>query len=420
MKIKRILSAVLCGSLLFTCVGMTGCGETKPSNTLDGKKLVVYGDSLTAFGTWPLTTAENCNMYLFNGATGGINTSEALDRFEKYVIEREPDFVTFCFGQNDLLMEGIDQPQVTPAQFKENLKIMCEKTTEIGATPILMTCSYMALGYWWSSQGQNRTHYANVGSPLDWLDQYCDAVRELAEEGGYGLVDIRAACDEYDANLFLTQDGVHLADLGNQVYAELLTAYLKSTYGNDPKAEKITTRYPSVSSPAEPAEMDIISYDPADWDTPIAGEMEFDVNDEGHLLICNTTGKWPDAQYTADTSVYVPVEGTKLVCDFFTSPGVSTSIILFYNGATPFATTVGQYEVINTHLGVNTAPVSNDITPNQDVQVTIDLKDVVPDTAIDEKGNVLISGVKIYAAGGMYVPVVVRKLAVATNGAPNE
>ena len=420
MNMKRILSFMLCGSLLFTCVGFAGCGANTPKNTLDGKKLVVYGDSLTAFGTWPLTTAENCNMYLFNGATGGINTTEALERFDKYVLERDPDFVTLCFGQNDLLMEGVDQPQVTPAQFKENLKIMCEKVTAAGATPILMTCSYMAIGYWWSSQAQNRTHYANVGSPIEWLEQYCNAVRELAEEGGYGLVDIRKACDEYNTEEFLTKDGVHLAELGNQVYADLLTAYLQETYGNDPKAEKITTRFPCTSSPAEPATLDIVSYDPADWDTPVAGEMEFDTNDEGHLLISNTNGRWPDAQYTADTSVYVPLEGTKLVCDFYTSPGVNTSIILFYNGATPFATTVGQYEVINTHLGVKTEPVSNDISSNQEVQVTIDLKDVVPDTAVDDKGNVMISGVKVYAAGGMYVPVVIRKLAVSTQGAPNE
>ncbi len=423
MNMKRILSLVLCGTVLLGCVGMTACSkmpEKANTMTLDGKKLVVYGDSLTAFGTWPLTTAENCNMYLFNGATGGINTTEALERFDKYVLERDPDFVTLCFGQNDLLMEGVDQPQVTPDQFKENLKIMCEKITEAGATPILMTCSYMTVAYWWSSQAQNRGHYVNVGTPYEWLEQYCEKVRELAAEGGYDLVDIRKACDDYEPTEFLVDDGVHLADKGNEVYAALLSEHLKSKYGNDPNAEKITSRFPFTPSPAEPAVTDIISYDPTKWDTPIAGEMEFDTNDDGHLLISNTTGRWPDAQYAADTSVYVPVEGTELVYDFTTSPGVCTSVLLFYNGATPFAPTSGQYEVINKKLGVKTEPVSNDISSAQDVKGRIPLKDVVPETAIDEKGNVMISGVKIYAAGGMYVPVVVRQLAVATNGAPNE
>lgn len=419
MNMKRILSLMLCGTLLVGCVGMTGCSD-KYENALDGKKLVAFGDSLTAFGTWPLTTAENCNMYLFNGAVGGINTTEALERLDKYVIEREADFVTLCFGQNDLLMQGKDKPQVTPDQFKENLKTMCEKITAAGAIPILMTCSYMNESIWWTSQGQKTFHYENVGTPYEWLEQYCEKVRELAAEGNYDFVDIRKACDEYDVAEFLTDDGVHLADLGNQVYAELLTKHLQDKYGNNPRAKKIESRFPCISSPAEPAELPIISYDPADWDTPNAGEMEFDKNEEGHLLISNTTGRWPDAHYAADTSVYVPVEGTRLVCDFFTSPGVNTSIILFFNGATPFATTTGQYVVINTHLGVKTEPGSDDICSGQEVQKTIDLKDIIPETAIDEKGNTLISGVKIYAAGGMYVPVVIRKLAVATNGEPNK
>ena len=419
MNMKRVLSLMLCGTLLVGCVGMSGCSN-KYENALDGKKLVAFGDSLTAFGTWPLTAAENCNMYLFNGAVGGINTTEALERFERYVIEREADFVTLCFGQNDLLMEGVDNPQVTPEQFKDNLKTMCEKITAAGAVPLLMTCSYMNESIWWSSQAQNRAHYVNVGTPYEWLEQYCEKVRELAAEGNYDFIDIRKACDEYDVGEFLTDDGVHLADLGNQVFADMLTKHLQEKYGNDPKAEKIETRFPCISSPAEPAELPIISYDPADWDTPNPTEMEFDTNEDGHLLISNTNGKWPDAHYAADTSVYVPVEGTKLVVDLFTSPGINTSIILFFNGATPFATTTGQYAVVNTHLGVKTEPVSNDISSAQEVQATVDLKEFIPETAIDEKGNVLISGVKIYAAGGMYVPVVIRKLAVATNGEPNQ
>ncbi len=418
MDMKRLLSLMLCGTLLFGCVGMTGC--SKNENTLDGKKLVVYGDSLTAFGKWPLATAENCNMYLFNGATGGINTDEALERFDKYVLTREPDFVTLCFGQNDLLMKDVDKPQVTPEKFKENLKTMCEKITEIGAVPILMTCSYMNEAIWWSSQAQNRAHYVNAGTPYEWLEQYCEKVRELAEEGNYGLVDIRKACDEYKPSEFLVEDGVHLADKGNEVYTALLTEYLQKTFGNDPKAEKIACRFPFTAAPAEPAVTDIISYDPADWDADGAGEIEFDTNDDGALLISNTTGKWPNAQYTADNSFFASVEGSKLVFDFYVSPGVNTSILLFFNGATPFAPTSGQYVTINNKLGVKTEAGSGDISAAQEVKGEVDLKDIVPESAIDENGNVLISGVKIFAAGGMYVPVVVNKLAVSTTGAPNE
>ncbi len=428
MNMKRILSLILCSSLLLGCAALGGCSEEPETpvdpapltgKVLDGAKLVVFGDSLTAFGTWPLTVAEETNMYLFNGATGGINTTEALDRFDKYVANQDPDFVTLCFGQNDLLMNGPNLPQVTPEDFKANLKTMCEKIVELDATPILMTCSYMNENIWWSSQGQNRTFYTQVGTPIEWLEQYCEAVRALASEEGYDLVDIRKACDEYSASEFLTDDGVHLADLGNEVYAAKLVEHLKANYTVDPNAEKITNRYPHISTPAEPAVTDIISYDPAKWDYDDA-VMTMKADENGALTLCNLNNQWPDAQYAAVESVYAPYQDTELVYDFSTDLGVATSILLFFDGATPSASTEGKYIKINTNLGVTTNS-AEDIVGGQDCQGSVKLSDLnIPETAIDDNGNVLISGVKIYAAGVMLNYVTVRQLALSTNGAPNE
>ncbi len=165
MKKRTIVSLLLCVALLLGTIGMTGCSGG--DKQLDGAKLLTYGDSLTAFGTWPLTVAENCNMYLFNGATGGINTKEAIDRFDRYVANRDPDFVTLCFGMNDLLMQAKNAPQVTPDKFKENMKTMCDMIVELEATPILMTSSYMNEDVFFASQGQNRANYADVGTPIE-------------------------------------------------------------------------------------------------------------------------------------------------------------------------------------------------------------------------------------------------------------
>ena len=449
MNMKRWLSVLLTSTLLLGCCAFSGCGDNtaEPEATddtapvvdnndngddgnneeeivvnpkvLDGAKLVVFGDSLTAFGTWPLTAAEETNMYLFNGATGGINTDEALERFDKYVAAQDPDFVTLCFGQNDLLMQFKNKPQVTPENFKANLKTMCEKIVELDATPILMTCSYMNESIWWSSQGQNKAHYTDVGTPTEWLEQYCEAVRELAEEGNYDLVDIRKACDEYKPSEFLTDDGVHLGPVGNKVFAKELADYLKSHYTVDPNAEKIQNRYPHVSTPAEPATTPIISFDAADWDYD-ERVIAVENNDNGDLVFYNFNSQWPDAQYAAKESVYAPLEGTELVYDFSTAQNVSTSILLFFNGATPSAPTEGKYIKINTKLNV-TLNSAEDIVGGQDCTGSIKLEDLgLPADAVDEHGNVLISGAKIYAAGGICEEVTVRQLAVSTVGAPNE
>ena len=416
MKKRTIVSFLLCIALLLSTVGLTGCGSN--GEQLDGAKLLTYGDSLTAFGTWPLTVAENCNMYLFNGATGGINTKEALERFDRYVANRNPDYVTLCFGMNDLLMQAKNAPQVTPDTFKENMKTMCEMIVELEATPILMTCSYMNEDVFFSSQGQNRANYADVGSPIEWLDQYNDKVRELAEEGGYHLVDIRTACDEFTPTELLSSDGIHLGDRGNQLFADELTAYLTENFKVNPRAERITTRYPFIASPEEPATTEILSYDPAMWDSMDIDMMTIENDESGALLISNLNGQWPAAEYAANESVLVPMEGSELVFDISTA-NVSTSILLFFGGSTPFASTEGKYIVINDKLGGNVDPGSGDVKPNQDLKGSVKLSDLnIPQTALDDNGNLLISGVKVFAAGSPMETVTIRQLAVSTTGAP--
>ncbi|MBQ9414856.1 MAG: hypothetical protein IJU16_07010, partial [Clostridia bacterium] len=215
---KKFAAVLLALTLTAGSLAMSGCTDGRKA--LDGAKLVAFGDSLTAFGSWPSTVAENCNMYLFNGAKGGITSKQALDRFDKFVANREPDFVTLSFGMNDMIMEAKNKPRVNLDDYKDNLQTLCEKIKELGATPILLTVSYLDKDVFWSVQAQKKANYEDVGTPLDWLDQYNAKVRELAEEQGYDMVDIRAACDDYKTSEFLKSDGIHLAAKGNEVYDE--------------------------------------------------------------------------------------------------------------------------------------------------------------------------------------------------------
>ncbi len=370
----------------------------------------------------PLTVAENTNMYLFNGATGGINTKEGLDRFESYVEAHDPDFVTLLFGMNDLLMQARNIPQVTPDQFKKNMATMCEKVVAMEAVPILLTSSYMNEDIFFQVQGQNESYYSKVGTPLEWLDQYNEKVRELAAENHYHLVDIRKACDDYEVTEFLCDDGIHLGDKGNEVYAKLISDYLLDNFRTDPKAKKITTRFPYKASPEEAAVTDIIDYDPSAWVWPDEYAMTIETGDDGALVLSNNNGQWPAAEYAAKECVLVPVEGTKLVFDF-TTANVNTSILLFFGGATPHASTEGKYAAVNSYLNVKTDSVG-DIKGNQTCKGEVLLSDILKAStakdAIDKNGNVLISGVRLFVAGAGGQPVTVRQLAVSTTGAPNE
>lgn len=412
---KRICSILLTGTLMTGCFAMSGCAPK--GKALDGARLVTFGDSLTAGGTWPRSVAEECNMYLFNGAKGGITSKQALERFDKYVANRDPDFVTLSFGMNDLIMEAKNKPRVSLDDYKQNLKTLCEKVVALDATPILLTVSYLDSDIFWSSQAQKKSNYADVGTPLEWLDQYNAKVRELAEEEGYDLVDIRAACDEYPTSEFLKSDGIHLASKGNEVYTQLISSYLKEHFYSNPNASKIESTVEYAESPAEGGQMDILSYAPTDWD---AENMEIEQTAERTLAIRNTNGQWPAAQYTPTKPLLVPMEGSELVYDFETTEGIKTSIILFFDNATPDTYSDGQYVAINSLLpNVKTEAGSGDILSNQKCSGSIPLSDLnIPKSALDENGNLIISGVKIFAAGWAGQNVVFNTFAVSTTGAP--
>ncbi len=415
--LKRLGITILTGALFTSCLAATGCGSSK--KTLDGAKLVTFGDSLTALGSWPVSVAKSNNMYLFNAGNGGKTSEQALDLFDHYVANREPDFVTISFGMNDLIMEAPNVPRVTPDEYKENLRTICERVRELGATPILLTVSYLDEDKFWTAQAQKKSDYEKVGgSPLAWLDQYNAKVRELSAEGGYDMIDLRAQCDAYKPSQFLS-DGIHLSQLGNQVYTDTINAYFEEHFARDKHAEKIENLVDYESSPAEPSEKQIISFEPSDWYIPEEGTMTIERDSSGALLISNTNNQWPDAHYLMSKAYLCPLEGSELVYDFSTGKNANTSIILFFGEATPNAYTDGQYLIINPALGVKTEAGSGDILKGQECKGSIPLADLgIPEPSVDANGNVMISGIKIYCAGSMNDPITFRKLAVQTSGAP--
>jgi len=410
---------------------------------LDGSTMVVYGDSITAEGTWPLAVAENTNMYHFNAGLQGLNTARAIAQFDTYVAERTPDFVVFNFGHIDMQRKKTS-PGVALEDYKANLKKLCEDTVAIGSTPILLTPNTMDEDEWRGSFTQNKKDYAADGGAAKVLEMYCDAVRAVAKEGGYGLVDVHAEMSKYEPTEVLKAGGVFPNDKGNDIIATLLTDYLKSMYSQDADAQKVVCNYIHSAPAAAGDKLDIIDYDAAAWDDfdpktwESVGTIEVKNDANGVLSFANTDGMWPCAFQAPVKPVYVPYEGTELVVDITPAAGVNASIVFFFAGTTPNGVSEkffddGNAQVmtmqINTFLGCETDPGSGDIIGGKNVKARVKLTDLQLDSyktadgkdlyAVDEKGNVLISGVKIFAAGAANTPVVINELSVVAAGAPN-
>ena len=213
---------------------------------IDGKKLVLLGDSISAIGTWGKSVADELNMYFYNAAVGGITSTQGIVRFNSFVKNSEADFVTICFGQNDLIMNTYNTPKVSLDEFRENMKTMVNLVRGIGAVPILLTTNPLNPDIFWTAQGQNRENYKEVGyDPLAWLDQYNQVTREVAAEMECDLVDMRNefSVKYYRSNL---SDGIHLNASGNEIFKNALLRYFLTDYRKNPDAEKVTEPDPNI------------------------------------------------------------------------------------------------------------------------------------------------------------------------------
>ncbi len=378
---------------------------------LDGKTLVAFGDSLTALSSWSQLAAENLNMALVNAGIGGNTSADGLARFERDVAANDPDFVTIAFGTNDFVRLSGTQPKVSLPNFKKNIETIVDKVEALDAVPVLFTAPYVREDAYPGDYGQGGITAA--------LDEYNAVIREVAAAKAVDLVDMRKMCADYELSEFLVADGVHLSDVGRDAYAATLTAYLEEHYRRDPSVPPVERpQRPDV----EPGQWtkSIISFDPADWMEPVEGSIQAK-NVDGALHVANTTGLWPDYHYSPslDKGVNIPVEGSTLNFDF-TTDGAGTNIVLFMNGSTPTLAYDQNYVSLPRVIKKFYPSLQlsgDDVVAGQTVKGSIPLSKLgIPASAIDEDGNVLFSGVKVFAVGAKGKPVIIRELSVTKTG----
>lgn len=379
---------------------------------LDGATLVALGDSLTAMGSWSQTVAEELNMVLVNSGVGGDTSADALARFQRDVVNKDPDFVLIGLGTNDFIREGQGNtnPRVSPEQFRTNLQTMIDGVKALDAVPILITAPYVR-----DDAYPPVSNYEDMGGLNPALDVYIEVVRQLAKDNNIGLIDIHKLCDKYPLTEFLISDGVHLAATGNRVYADAIEEYLTANFRSDPDA-------PRVERPVAPEveegywTKDFISFKAEDWIILKEDTVVITEEGDGSISFANTTGLWPEVHYSPslDKTVAVPVKNSYLTLDFVAE--ASMNMVLYFNGSTP--TVAYDQNYVNLLPLITAADPSlkteevGDLSPGQTVKCTLKLSDFVPSYMIREDGTVLLSGLKVYVVGAAGKKVTFREMSV--------
>ena len=228
------------GALLVCTVPV--CAQPTPtSKPIHGARVVIFGDSISFdngkkdWTHWTAALKKRFDLDLINAGVGGNTTTQALARIDKDVLDKRPDFVLISFGMNDHVMRAVDTPKVPLAIYESNLTTIVQKVRAAGATPVFITTNYLVEGdpkdttknYYYHRH--DPAFYANVGGAQKWLDRYIDAMRAVAKKLDVPVADVRRACDEYDPKQF-TSDGVHPAELGQRVYAQVVGDFLDERF----------------------------------------------------------------------------------------------------------------------------------------------------------------------------------------------
>lgn len=240
-SVFRFACSLLAIALLIVC----------PLNAADKEPvtIVTFGDSTTAT-RGPLVVysmilqkelpQQGLPVKVINAGIGGNTTQNAIARFEKDVLAKQPDLVVIQFGINDSAVDVWKDPPATKSrvsqkQYEANLRSLIDRLQKQQIKVILMTPNSLR----WIPRIKKlygKPPY-DPDDPLGfnlYLKSYAQAVREIAKEKQVPLVDIYAAFEKYaekegQSAQDLLLDGIHPNTAGQQMVADLLIPQIKAT-----------------------------------------------------------------------------------------------------------------------------------------------------------------------------------------------
>ena len=189
-------------------------------------RIVAFGDSITE-GVIGITPDQNwlkilgsklgSGYELFNAGVGGNSAREAMARFEKDVLSRQPDAVLIEFGGNNhdpwKPERRVDDAEFKQhlIHFKENLPKQCR---------VIMITFPPVIDEWHS--------YSKIcnGKVDSLMDSQRRIVRDFAGENGWPLLDLYQLMYDRRYDLIL-KDGVHLNPAGQRFFAEEMYKLMK-------------------------------------------------------------------------------------------------------------------------------------------------------------------------------------------------
>ena len=216
-KIMNACRLTLTAALLTGALGSTAVrAEELPVK--NGQKIAFMGDSITEAGAGPEgyvtlvirgLEANGVKAAALPAGISGHKSDQMLERLERDVLSKKPDWMTLSCGVNDVWHGANGVPL---EDYRKNITKIVEKCKAAGIKVVILTSTMI---------GEDQPNANNRK-----LAAYNDFLRTLAREKKCLLADLNAdmqaalakAGSDRKGNL-LTSDGVHMNPAGNQMMA---------------------------------------------------------------------------------------------------------------------------------------------------------------------------------------------------------
>lgn len=201
--------------------------ESALNSSLRDKTIVAFGDSLTARSGWVDMLEGIVGTAVINAGVGGDSTNHGAARFQKDVLDLNPDITLICFGMNDQAQSIANKrPNVPLETYRKNMESFVKKLKEQGSDVILICPhdAYNAAGYYKPGEYGLDYSYGN-------MKQFCETVRQIALQYELDFIDIYTESKNEDMSKFLNAgDGIHQSVYGHEKWVSYVGNYLIAKY----------------------------------------------------------------------------------------------------------------------------------------------------------------------------------------------
>ena len=213
--------------------GMETSANEAEADTSEAQRIVFFGDSITEAGDreggYVRLVADSLDarypdqdIEVIGAGISGNRVPDLLARVGPDVLDKDPTAVVIYIGINDVWHWDLYDKGTPKEDFESGLRTLADTLQQAGADVIFCTPSMIG-------------EKADGSNPQDaMLDEYAQTSRQIADEKGLEVCDLRAEFVEYlkqnnpenRSEGLLTTDGVHLNEAGNRFVAEAISQTL--------------------------------------------------------------------------------------------------------------------------------------------------------------------------------------------------